>query len=163
MNAAATGTGKETREEARKETGEEAGDEVWPRRKGGRRKRGRKKGPRRKGGRTERGSGSVLLLGAGLLLLMLFCAVLLLLQTAVAANRAATAADLSALAAADTARGLREGDACTVAAEVAGRNGAALTGCAVNAGDHSVQVDTEVAVRLVPWPATGRARAGPPP
>ncbi|WAP52359.1 hypothetical protein OL239_03505 [Arthrobacter sp. ATA002] len=111
----------------------------------------------------ERGSGTVLVLGIGVLLLILFGAVLLLLQSAVAANRAATAADLAALAAADTVRGLREGEPCAVAGEAAGRNGAALTGCAVNAGDLSVQVSTEVAVRLMPWPATGQARAGPPP
>ena len=111
----------------------------------------------------DRGSGTVLVLGAGLLLVILLGAVLLLLQGAVAATRSATAADLSALAAADTARGLRSGDPCGVAKEVAARNGASLTGCAVNAADRSVQVDTEVGVRLLPWPATGQARAGPPP
>lgn len=114
-------------------------------------------------GGGERGSGTVLVLGSGLLLLILFGAVLLLLQSAVAAARSATAADLSALAAADTVRGLRSGDPCAVAEEVAGRNGAALTGCAVNATDQSVQVGTEVGLRLLPWPATGLARAGPPP
>lgn len=105
----------------------------------------------------------MLVLGAGLVLLILFGAVLLLLQSAVAANQAATAADLSALAAADTVRGLRAGDPCAVAGEVAARNGAALAGCAVSDGDQSVQVNTEVGVRLLPWPATGHARAGPPP
>lgn len=117
----------------------------------------------RNGGTSERGSGTVLVLGTGLVLLILFGAVLLMLQSAVAATRAATAADLSALAAADTVRGLREGDPCTVAGEVTARNGAALAGCAVNAGDQSVQVNTEAGVPLLPWPATGRARAGPPP
>lgn len=111
----------------------------------------------------ERGSGTVLVLGLGLLLLILLGAVLLLLQSAVAAERSATAADLSALAAADTVRGLRSGDPCAVAGEVAARNGAALTGCAVNTADQSVLVGTEVGLRLLPWPATGQARAGPPP
>lgn len=105
----------------------------------------------------------MLVLGAGLVLLILFGAVLLLLQSAVAASRAATAADLSALAAADTLRGLRAGDPCAVAGEAAIRNGAALAGCAVNAADQSVQVNTGVDVPLLPWPAAGRARAGPPP
>ena len=117
---------------------------------------GRKKG-------AERGAGTVLLLGIGLLLLIVCGAVLILLQSAVAASRAATAADLAALSAADTVRELRSGDPCTVAADVAGRNGATLTGCSVNTGDQSVQVETEVPVPLLPHPATGHARAGPPP
>ena len=95
--------------------------------------------------------------------MILMGAVLLMLQSAVAASRSATAADLSALAAADAVRGLRSGDPCAVAQEVAGRNGAKLSGCAVNVADRSVQVDTEVGIRLLPWPATGQARAGPPP
>lgn len=103
------------------------------------------------------------MLGAVLLLLILCGAVLLLLQTTVAASRAATAADLAALAAADTVRELRTGDPCSVAGEVAVRNGAALTACLVSAGDRSVQVETEVSVPLLPFPATGLARAGPPP
>lgn len=112
---------------------------------------------------VDRGSGTVLILGAGLVLLILFGAILLMLQASVAANRAATAADLSALAAADTLRGLRDGDPCRVAAEVAARNGAELAGCEADSGDQSVQVDTEAAVPLLPLPATGQARAGPPP
>ncbi|MBP3042548.1 flp pilus-assembly TadE/G-like family protein [Arthrobacter jiangjiafuii] len=115
-----------------------------------------------KGG-AEDGSGTVLVLGAGLVVLILSGAVLLMLQAGVAANRAATAADLSALAAADTLRGLRPGDPCTVAAEVAARNGAELAGCTAEPGDQSVQVATEMAVPLLPFPATGQARAGPPP
>ena len=155
MNTARHGS----REEAGPETGEETGLEAGV--GTGLPREGQRKG-QRKAGKEERGSGTVLVLGTGVLLLVLFGAVLLLLQSTVAANRAATAADLSALAAADTVRGLREGDACAVAGEVADRNGAALTGCAVNPGDHTVQVNTQVAAGLVPWPATGRARAGPP-
>lgn len=115
-----------------------------------------------KGG-ADQGSGTVLVLGAGLVVLILSVAVLLMLQAGVAANRAATAADLSALAAADTLRGLRTGDPCTVAAEVATRNGAELASCTPESADQSVQVATEVAVPLLPLPATGQARAGPPP
>ena len=117
----------------------------------------------RKDAGAEQGAGTVLLLGTGLLLLILCGAVLVLLQAAVAASSAATAADLAALAAADTVRDLRSGDPCTVAGEVAGRNGASLAGCSVNTRDRSVQVDTEVPVPLLPHHATGHARAGPPP
>lgn len=119
------------------------------------------KGGEERGG--ERGSGTVLVLGIALVLLLLFGTVLLLLQSAVAAGRAAAAADLSALAAADTVRGLRAGNPCAVAEEVAGRNKGHLAGCEVNAGNRSVQVTIEVGVALLPWPATGQARAGPPP
>ncbi len=116
-----------------------------------------------KGGNAEHGAGTVLVLGAGMLLLILCMAVLLLLQTAVAASRAATAADLAALAAADTVRELRLGDPCQVAGEVAARNGAVLASCSVDTGEQTVQVETEVPVPLLPQPATGHARAGPPP
>ncbi|MET4059809.1 secretion/DNA translocation related TadE-like protein [Arthrobacter sp. UYP6] len=117
----------------------------------------------RRGRTSERGAGTVLVLGCGLLLLILCAAVLMLLQTAVAAGRAATAADLAALAAADTVRALRIGDPCWVAGEVAGRNGAVLAACTVDAGKGTVQVETEVPVPLLNQPATGHARAGPPP
>ena len=121
------------------------------------------KGGTRDGGEPDRGAGTVLMLGTGVLLLLLCGALLLLLQAATAASRAATAADLSALAAADAVRGLRDGDPCLVAKEVAGRNGAALAGCAVDTGDQSVQVETAVVIPLLPQPAAGHARAGPPP
>ncbi|WP_258073467.1 Rv3654c family TadE-like protein [Arthrobacter sp. 08Y14] len=116
-----------------------------------------------KGDKTEEGAGTVMVLGSGLLLLILCAAVLILLQTAVAASRAATAADLAALAAADTVRELRSGEPCVVAAEVAGRNGAVLAACTVEAGEQTVQVETRVPIPLLPQPATGHARAGPPP
>lgn len=116
-----------------------------------------------KGGNSEQGAGTVLMLGTGLLLLILCGTVLLLLQTSVAASRAATAADLAALAAADAVRELRVGDPCLVAGEVAGRNGAVLSGCTVTASEKSVQVETQVPVPLLMGSATGHARAGPPP
>lgn len=71
--------------------------------------------------------------------------------------RAATAADLAALAAADT---LAVGDAspCTVAAEAAGRNGAGLAGCDI----HGQEVLVRVQVDAAPLPVAGAtARAGP--
>lgn len=118
----------------------------------------------------ERGSGTVLVLAGVLSLLVLLGTVLLLSATAVGAVQAARAADLAALAGADVARGLAPGDPCTVAEEVAGRNGADLVSCRVTGAD-----DSEVVVEvgrpvLGPRPggleglqATGTSRAGPPP
>ncbi len=109
----------------------------------------------------ELGAGSVLALGLGMVLLLAMTAVILLGQAAVAASKAATAADLAALAAADAKRGLSAGEPCAVAAEVAGRHGARLAGCLVEAGD-IVQVRTEVRSGTVFGPGAGLARAGPP-
>lgn len=110
----------------------------------------------------ERGAGTVLALGLGLVLLLAMTAVVLLGQAAVLASRAAAAADLSALAAADAARGLTSGEPCAVAAEVAARHGARLLACAVEAGN-TVQIRTELRSRAAFGPASGLARAGPPP
>ena len=87
---------------------------------------------------------------------------LLVVQASSAASAAATAADLSALAGADTARGLRDGDPCVVAREVALRNRAELRECSVDVGRGTVTVEAAVTAPLLPWPATARARAGPP-
>ena len=111
--------------------------------------------------RDEGGAGTVLGAGLALAMLLLMTLVLGLGQAAVAAARGATAADLSALAAADAHRGLAPGDACRVAAETALRNGAQLLECALHP-DLSVQVAVAVRTTL-PWAAQGRARAGPPP
>ena len=110
----------------------------------------------------ERGAGTVLALGLGLVLVLAMSAVVLLGQAAVLALKAAAAADLAALAAADAARGITAGEPCAVAAEVAGRNGARLLACAVEAGD-IVQVRTEIGAGAAFGPGSGRARAGPPP
>jgi secretion/DNA translocation related TadE-like protein len=110
----------------------------------------------------EAGAGTVLALGLGLVLLLAMIAAVLLGQAAVLASKAAAAADLAALAAADAARGLTAGEPCGVAAAVAGRHGARLLACAVEAGD-TVQVRTELDVRTPFGPASGLARAGPPP
>lgn len=110
----------------------------------------------------ELGAGTVLAAGLGLVLLLAMTGVVLLGQAAVMASKAAAAADLAALAAADAARGLTAGEPCAVAAEVAGRHGARLAGCAVAFGD-TVQVRTELSFRSLFGPASGLARAGPPP
>lgn len=111
--------------------------------------------------KDERGAGTVLGVGLALAMLLLMALVLGLGQAAVAAAKAAKAADLSALAAADSYRGLSDGDACQSAAEVALRNGAQLLECTLHS-DMSVRVDVAVNTTL-PWAAHGRARAGPPP
>ena len=85
----------------------------------------------------------------------------LLAQAGVLASRAAAAADLAALAAADAARGLAPGEPCTVAAEVAARNDARISSCSIEGGD-TVQVGTELHTRSPFGTATGLARAGPP-
>ena len=114
--------------------------------------------------KRETGAGTVLMAGIAIAALLVLAVVVLFAQASVAASRAATAADLSALAAADAARGLRDGSPCAVAAGVAAHHGARLTGCLVQGqSGHIVQVHTEVhSVPALP-PASGRARAGPPP
>ncbi|HSN35153.1 MAG TPA: Rv3654c family TadE-like protein [Arthrobacter sp.] len=110
----------------------------------------------------ERGAGTVLALGLGLLVVLAAVLVALLAQSAAMASRAAAAADLAALAAADVARGLAPGEPCAVAADVARRNRARVISCAEGAGS-TVQIRTELEVRTPLGAATGLARAGPPP
>lgn len=110
----------------------------------------------------ERGAGTVLAAGLALTVLLVMAVVLLFAQAAVFAGRAASAADLAALAAADALRGLTEGEPCTVALQVAARHGAALVSCVEGAGQ-TVEVRTELVERTLAGPATGHARAGPPP
>lgn len=112
--------------------------------------------------RGERGSGTLLAAGLALTVLTLMSGALLFAQAAVFAGRAASAADLAALAAADALRGLTEGDPCTVALEVASRHGATVVSCVEGAGQ-TVEVRTELVERSVAGPARGHARAGPPP
>lgn len=111
----------------------------------------------------ESGAGTALMTGVALAALLLLSVVVLFAQASVAASRAATAADLSALAGADAARGLRDGSPCAVAAEVASLQDARLTGCSIEGeSGHIVQVSTEVDSMPALPPATGQARAGPP-
>jgi secretion/DNA translocation related TadE-like protein len=111
---------------------------------------------------TERGAGTVLALGLGLLVILAAVLIAMLAQSAAMATRAAAAADLAALAAADAARGIIPGDPCAVAADVARRNNARVLSCSEGAGS-TVQVRTELLVRTPVGGATGLARAGPPP
>lgn len=111
------------------------------------------------------GSGTVLAVGLVAVLAMLVLATTTLGAAVVARHRAATAADLAALAAADRTTGRASGPACLAAREVAATNNAALTGCTVDP-DGSVTVTVQVSLpgslrRL--GSASARARAGRPP
>jgi len=113
---------------------------------------------------TEGGSGTVLAVGLALVLVFLMAGIVLLVQAQVAGGRAATAADLAALAGADAARGLAVGDPCRVAADVVARHNAQLASCTIEGQPGTiVEVRTAIAVPGLPWQARGRARAGPPP
>lgn len=122
--------------------------------------------------RQEHGSGTVAALGIITALILMLALVHVLSVAAVAKGQAARAADLAALAAADTARGLNSGDPCTVAEQVTLRNGAVLDDCEVG-GAHPTEVRVSVsrdvdAAALAAWvpipqlQATAPARAGPP-
>jgi secretion/DNA translocation related TadE-like protein len=113
----------------------------------------------------EEGAGTVLAVGLVAVLgtLILACAAL---GAAVASrHRAASAADLAALAGADRAVGRAMGEPCQAAANVARANAAQLTACRVDA-DGSVTVTVQVRLPS-PWttlgPAQARSRAGPAP
>jgi secretion/DNA translocation related TadE-like protein len=111
---------------------------------------------------SERGSGTILAAGLGMVVVLAMSALLLLAQSAVMASKAAAAADLAALAAADALRGVTTGKPCIVAAAVATQHGASLVSC-VERGDQSVEVRTQLTASTILGAATGRARAGPPP
>ncbi|WP_026546539.1 Rv3654c family TadE-like protein [Paenarthrobacter nicotinovorans] len=110
----------------------------------------------------ERGAGTVLALVLGAVVIALLFGVLFLAQAGVLASRAASAADLAALAGADAARGLTSGEPCSVASDVAGRQEAKIVSCTVTGGT-VVDVATELDHPFGWGVATGRARAGPPP
>lgn len=116
-------------------------------------------------GDGDRGSGTVHALTLTLVLGVLLVTVLLLAQAGIATHRAGKAADLAALAAADTARGLVAGDPCGTAGRVARENGARLERCALVEPERVVDVGTSVALRgplARLGSARGVSRAGPP-
>lgn len=110
----------------------------------------------------ERGSGTILAAGLGLVMIMATALIMLLAHSAVAASRAAAAADLAALAGADAARGITAGEPCDVARDIAARNHARVISCFVGPGE-TVQVGTEMNSGHWLGRARGLARAGPPP
>ncbi|WP_307084637.1 Rv3654c family TadE-like protein [Arthrobacter agilis] len=79
-------------------------------------------------------------------------------------RKAATAADLAALAAADVARGLTPGDPCRAAEVVARQHGAVMRACSVGTtGSGTAMIRVSVDGRGLLPDAVGAARAGPPP
>lgn len=111
--------------------------------------------------RAERGAGTVLVLCVIMTVAVTLMAVAGLAAGYAVRHRAAAAADLAALAAAQQVCG-GTGDPCALAARVAQANGAHLRDCVVDGWEVEVQV-------LVPAPPPGwlpdqlrRARAGPP-
>jgi len=118
--------------------------------------------------RQETGNGTVLALLLIAVGLLASGAILVFVAATQAATRAGTAADLAALAAADTARGLREGDPCAVAQGLAERNGASVRSCVVENPGSTVRITVAVPARfsfaqLAIYEASASARAGPPP
>jgi len=117
---------------------------------------------------SEQGSSTVAVTALMITAVLLTGAILAWVAASNAAMHAASAADLAALAAADTARGLRAGEPCTVARSLAEANGADLESCAVETGGASVRVVVSVPVGFSSmgielYAARAKARAGAPP
>ncbi|MFW0118561.1 Rv3654c family TadE-like protein [Rothia sp. P5766] len=123
-------------------------------------------GSRPLGDSPERGSGSLSVVGmvCALLIVGITCAGLI--GVLAANHRAAQAADLAALAAADAARGLTSGDPCDRAQEVAQANRVNLVACALPpglAGTADIRTSVDIAGPFAfLGPAQGISRAGPP-
>ena len=119
---------------------------------------------RRAGVGPERGSATVLTVGAVAVVVLVLTGVLVVSGVVRDVHRARAAADLAALAAAGPVASGGVAD-CDVGGAVAAANGAVLTGCAVEP-DGSVVVAVSVGHRWAPgWSGlptlvSGRARAG---
>ncbi|MGH1978096.1 Rv3654c family TadE-like protein [Rothia sp. L_38] len=113
----------------------------------------------------ERGSSTVATVGLVCALLVLGTTCAGLIGVITAQHRAAAAADVAALAAADAARGLTPGEPCAVAERLALANGAQLGGCGQPSGlGGTVDVRTFVDIPgpfAFLGPAQGLSRAGP--
>lgn len=118
---------------------------------------------------AEAGNGTVLMFAAVCLAVFALAVVLMLTAAGHAASKAATAADLAALAGADAARFLIPGDPCSVAGHTARANSAMLTECSrQGTRGEIVKISVKVPVSMVGWMpplshAVAVARAGPPP
>lgn len=113
----------------------------------------------------ERGSGTVLAIGLVGVLASLLVAGLLVAAVAMTGQRARTAADLAALAAAGHAlTGGSETSACSAGSEVAAANGTVLVECRllVGPGTGLPRAEVEVRARVADtrWQATARSAAG---
>lgn len=110
---------------------------------------------------AETGSASIWLLSASGVVGVAATVAVLLGQTEVAGHRAAAAADLGAIAAADAAE-LGESAACTTAARVATAAGGRLVSCVVVDGVSDVQTQAELPRALRRFGrSSARSRAGP--
>ena len=94
--------------------------------------------------RRDRGSTTVLSVALGALAVILVVTVGLVAQGFLTREKARTAADTAALAAADAARGLTSGEPCNVAKEVARANGAELTDCLASADQGKAVVTVRI-------------------
>lgn len=105
------------------------------------------------------GAATAMMLTVLAALMLLLAAALTLLQVHVAASRAAVAADLAALSAADVARGLMIGEPCDLAAQTITAHGAVMTSCDISPpGVAHVQVRLTSPIGLE---TTAESRAGP--
>ncbi|WP_350347428.1 Rv3654c family TadE-like protein [Agromyces sp. G08B096] len=109
---------------------------------------------------SERGAGSVLALALVGAVVAVTLGLVPVLAVFVESQRAANAADAAALAAADAVSGAVAGEPCALAATVAARNGARLTGCT---GGDDGEATVAVVVEALVFEVTARARAGPAP
>ncbi|MFI6579421.1 Rv3654c family TadE-like protein [Nocardiopsis sp. NPDC050513] len=107
---------------------------------------------------SDGGSATVLTVGLCGLLVLAALAVLHPAAVRLDRHRAATAADLAALAAATGAVHGTE-DACALGRSTAEANGASLDACAVTG--LTVEVETSVRSAVLDRPVTARSRAGP--
>ena len=113
----------------------------------------------------EEGSGTVLAVGIIAALLILATVIIGFAGVSTANRRAAQAADLAALAAADALRGITPGDPCDIAAQVARNNNANLVGCALADRPETVDIRVSSAVHgpfAFFGDAQGTSRAGAP-
>ncbi len=108
-------------------------------------------------GDGDEGAGTVLVLGLVSVLCALVIAASGLGAAVVARHRAASSADLAALAAADRTLGRAPGGPCDAAGRVARANGGLLVGCRVDP-DASVTVRVQVGLPG-PWRRLGVAQA----
>lgn len=108
--------------------------------------------------RSDVGSGSVLALGIVCAAVSVTGGALTVVGATASHARAAAAADLAALAAADVASGRLAGAVCETADRVADANGAALESCEQS----GAVVTVTTATPYLAWRASASARAGPP-
>ncbi len=114
--------------------------------------------PRSRG--DERGSGTLLMMAAGLLVLVCGLAVVLWSAMSTARHRAAAAADLAALSGAQAIQS--DGDPCATARRIARKQGASLDACTVHGEEVLVVAGVPVELGSLGRPVVrSTARAGP--